>query len=207
MLKALLVMSVLLPQFSYAQDYVAGKDYFIVEHPVTQAPRVVEFISFNCSHCYYYEIDSDLNRYIKSSLPQGIAFTQYHTSRINPLGPELTRAWAVAQVLGITEQVKPKLFNAIQKSHTVHSVDDIQELLTDKDHPLNVIRKAWNADKVSASVSTQNSLTESLDLHSVPSIYINGKYRINNAAFTSMDENTVKKQYVALVKYLLNKPD
>ncbi|QJT79289.1 DsbA family protein [Kosakonia sp. MUSA4] len=207
MFKILLFLSVLLPQLTYAEEFIAGKDYFVEQHPVLNAPRVVEFISFNCSHCYYYEVGSDLNSFIKASLPAGISFTQYHTSRINPLGQELTRAWAVAETKGVAGQVKPKIFNAIQKSHAVHSVDDIQELLTSKQLPLGEIKKAWSSDKVNALVSTQDSLAEALELHSVPSIYIDGKYRINNASFTSTDESSVKNRYAALIKYPLNKTD
>ena len=54
--------------------------------------------------------------------------TKYHVEFPGPLGKQLTQAWAVAMALGVEDKVSPLMFEAVQKTQTVQTPDDIRNV-------------------------------------------------------------------------------
>lgn len=81
----------------------------VVPSPVANAPAVVEFFSFYCSPCYAFSETMEIDSAIRDILPKGDRMVKYHVSQLGPLGPELTRAWALAMIINKTDVVEKAL--------------------------------------------------------------------------------------------------
>lgn len=188
-----------------AREYVADKDYFELPDTVTGAPDVLSYFSFNCPHCYYFEMKSNINNFIVASLPNGTTFERYHASRIGASGRDLTRAWAVAVFLHKQTEMTPILFRAMQQSHSVQSETDLQKLFIDQGISVDKIKTLWNSTEITASVNRQDRLAERLGLRFVPAFFVRGKYLVNNMALDTSTDESFEKDYAGVIQYLLNK--
>lgn len=203
----ILILSLLniLPVF--ARDYVAGKDYFILDKKFENAPDVANFFSFYCPHCFYYEMKSNINEHIQSSLPKGTSFVQFHSSHIGPLGNELTRAWALSIYLKNEKIMRQKIFTAIQLNHSINTELDLQTLFVTSELSLPKIKELWHSKHVEDIYAKQSSLSTKLDVKFVPSFYVHGKYLINNSALDVTTNESFEKDFSDIIIYLLNKKD
>lgn len=201
----LLIMGGISSVTAFARDYVAGKDYFILDKPVNGHPGVVNFFSFNCPHCFYFEMKSNINKSIIQSLPPGTQFVQYHSSHIDPYGTELSRAWVVAQSLNRENDLQPKIFTAMQTSHTIKSPSDLKKLFISAGIPESILTNAWNSSQTDELVSQQELLSKQLGVRFVPAFFINGKYLINNNAMDKSTDESFENDFSDAIKYLLSK--
>ncbi|MCH9296354.1 MULTISPECIES: DsbA family protein [Pantoea] len=188
-----------------AREYVADKDYFELPDTVPGVPDVLSYFSFNCPHCYYFEMKSNIYHFIVDSLPYGTTFEHYHASRIGTLGRDLTRAWAVAIYLHKQVEMTPVLFRAMQQSHAVHSETDLQKLFTGQGVSAYKIKTLWNSPEITASVNRQDMLAAQLGLRFVPAFFVRGKYLVNNMALDTSTDASFEKDYAGVIRYLLNK--
>lgn len=190
---------------SEAREYVAGKDYFELPETVSGVSDVVEYFSFNCPHCYYFELKSDIYTSIVASFPEGTTFERYHASRIAPLGTELTRAWAVAIFLHKQSEMTPVIFNAMQKSHIVHDKKSLQALFVEQGVDEDELTTIWSSPEISVVVNKQDSLAAKLGLRFVPAFFVRGKYMVNNMALDTSTDKIFEKDYADFIRYLLKK--
>lgn len=190
---------------SEAREYVAGKDYFELPDTVSGVSDVVEYFSFNCPHCYYFEMKSDIYTSIVASFPKGTTFERNHASRIAPLGNELTRAWAVANFLHKQPEMTPVIFNAMQKSHIVHDKKSLQALFVEQGVDADELRTIWGSPEITAVVNHQDNLAAKLGLRFVPAFFVRGKYLVNNMALDTSTDKSFEKDYADVIRYLLNK--
>ncbi|MCL9674575.1 DsbA family protein [Citrobacter sp. MNAZ 1397] len=188
-----------------AKEYVSGKDYFELPNTVSGVSDVVEYFSFNCPHCYYFEMKSDINNSIVASFPSGTSFERYHSSHIAPFGSELTRAWAVANFLHKQSEMTPIIFNAMQKSNVVHDKKSLQALFINQGMKTNELTSIWDSTEITAAVNRQDTLASSLGLRFVPAFFVRGKYLVNNMALDTTTDESFEKDYAGIIRYLLNK--
>ncbi|EGV3243060.1 protein disulfide oxidoreductase DsbA [Salmonella enterica] len=184
---------------------VPSKGYSRLNNVITEAPAVLEYFSFYCPACYRYDHDFKVTGRVKDILPEGTKLTQYHASFMGPLGDELTRAWSIAILMGIEDKVKPLLFDAVQVKKSVHAWEDIRRVFISAGVPGTEFDAAWGSFAVISLTEKQNVLASQLELVSIPSIYINGKYRINSDGMDMRSIDTFSEDYAGTVKYLLSK--
>ncbi len=94
---------------------------------MTGEPQVLEFFSFYRPHCYQFEQVYHVSENVKSVACRH-QMTKYHVEFPGPLGKQLTQAWAVAMALGVEDKVSPLMFEAVQKTQTVQTPDDIRNV-------------------------------------------------------------------------------
>ncbi len=197
----------LMPLMVFAGDYTEGKQYTEISNKVSSKVEVREYFSFYCPHCLKFE---PFMATVKKQLPKDVSFVRNHVDFLRAASPEvqqmLSKALVIAQQLKIEDKIVAAIFNHIQvKKASVSSIDDVRKLFE-----LNGVA-GDKFDKLSTSFSVnskvkkmknnQENLTKKRALNSVPTIVVNGKYRINIKA---LDRNNFEQDYHNLINHLLS---
>ena len=190
-----------------AATFSDGKQYTTLDKAIPGAPKVVEFFSFFCPHCYDFERTYRINQALEDSLPQGVKLTRYHVDFLGgDFAPVVTHAWAVAMALGVEGKVVDPIFDGIQKSQTITDQASLKAAflkasgITSEEYDA-----AWNSFAVKALVSEQQKAATDFNINGVPSVFVNGKYLVNNAGLDTSSMNNFVADYVNVVKYLVSK--
>ncbi|WKX26514.1 thiol:disulfide interchange protein DsbA [Tatumella ptyseos] len=190
-----------------AATFTEGKQYQAIEKPVNGAPKVVEFFSFFCPHCYDFERTYKINQAVEQGLPANVKLTRYHVDFLGgDYGPILTHAWAVAMALGVEDKVMDPIFDGLQKSQTIKDQQSLKEVFVKAAGITpEAYDSAWNSFAVKALVSQQEKAATDFNINGVPALFINGKYQINNAGLDTSSLPNFSADYVNVTKFLLNK--
>ena len=206
-----LVMVLLIPFFALsitacAEKYTEGKQYTKVNEIVSSKAEVREYFSFYCPHCLRFE---PFMEKVKENLPKGVKFERNHVDFLRAASPKiqamLTKSVVVAEQLGMDKKLVGALFNYLQVQRAViTSEKDIRNIFV-----LNGVDGA-KFDKLMKSFSVNSrakSMKKSQDimakkgaLKGVPTIIVNGKYRINSQ---ELDKNNFEQDYQNLIQHLL----
>lgn len=188
-----------------AADITEGKQYITLDKPVAGAPKVLEFFSFYCPHCYQFEEVLHVSENVKKKLPEDVKVVKYHVEFLGPLGKQITQAWAVAMALGVEDKVTIPMFEAVQKTQTVQNVDDIRKVFVDAGIPAEEYDAAWNSFVVKSLVAQQEKAAADFQLRGVPAMYVDGKYMLNPQGMDTSNLDVFVQQYANTVKYLVEK--
>ncbi|MGL5799207.1 MAG: DsbA family protein [Plesiomonas sp.] len=183
--------------------FTDGKQYTSFDKPVTAVPQAIEFFSFYCPHCYDFEFSYHFPEKIKKAVPEGGEFLQYHVNFLGPLGKDLTRAWAIAMVMGVEAKVQPALFEGIQKTQSIKSAQDIRSAFESIGVSGAAYDAALNSFMVNSLVAKQEQAAQTYEIRGVPAVIINGKYQVNMGGIEAKDTADFTQQYDSLVKFLL----
>ncbi len=202
-----LLMSLLVFSLSAsAEKYTEGKQYTIVSKTGTSKQEVREYFSVYCGHCFKFE---PFMKIVKKNLPEGVSFERNHVDFLRAASPKvqqlITKAVVVADQLDMDEKLVGAVFNYIHVQRAViTSENDLRNIFV-----LNGA-DGENFDKLmkSFSVNTQaklmkknqDTMSKSRALTGVPTVIVNGKYKINEA---ELDKTNPEQDYHNLVKYLL----
>ncbi|OFB50041.1 protein disulfide isomerase [Serratia marcescens] len=185
-----------------AAQFSDGAQYVTLDKPVTGEPQVLEFFSFYCPHCYQFEQVYHVSENVKKALPASTKMTKYHVEFLGPLGKQLTQAWAVAMALGVEDKVSPLMFEAVQKTQTVQTPDDIRNVFVKAGVTAADYDAAWNSFVVKSLVVQQEKAAEDLQLRGVPAVFVNGKYMVKNDGLDTSSMDAYVKQFADVVKFL-----
>ncbi|ELC7077836.1 DsbA family protein [Salmonella enterica] len=186
----------------HAQD---RKHYIILPNKIPDVPLVLEFFSFYCAHCYQFEQNYNISKVIQSKLPEGVGIVKYHITSMGPLGRELTRAWAVALIMGVEDKIEPLLFDAIQNKKTVRTAADIRMVFIDAGITGTDYDAAWDSFAVKELTARQLQAFTEFKVSGVPVMYINGQYQINSQGMDATNVDSFILCYVETVKKLVDR--
>ncbi|WP_115720482.1 thiol:disulfide interchange protein DsbA/DsbL [Gallaecimonas mangrovi] len=195
------LVALCLVPLAFAQDFKEGENYDVVKMAApTAQPEVTEYFSFLCPHCYHFE---PIVEELEAQLPKDVKFTRNHVDFLGgKIGVELSRSYAVMELLGVEKKVVPKMFDAIHKDHVrITGMDDIRNIFVSAGVPGEDFDSAVNSFSVNGRLAQMERNTESANIRGVPTLIINGKYKVNNGSVTS------KEELFQLVDYLLKKKD
>jgi thiol:disulfide interchange protein DsbA len=130
--------------------------------------------------------------------------TKYHVDFLGPLGKELTQAWAVAIALGVEDKVSPLMFDAVQKTQTVKTTEDIRQVFVAAGVKAEDYDSALNSFVVKSLVAQQEKAAADLQLRGVPAVFVNGKYMVKSDGLDTSSMDGYVKQYADVVKFLLS---
>lgn len=188
-----------------AASYTEGTEFIKIQKAVQNAPRVVEFFSFYCPHCYQFESIYHVSQTVAKNLPKDIKMELYHVDFLGPLGAELTKAWTVAMVLKVEDKVSPLLFEGIQKSESINTPADIKALFIKAGVKSEEYDAALNSFVVKSLVVKQQQAANDFQLRGVPAMFVNGKYMVRNNGITIEDADHYAKAYSDVVNFLISK--
>ncbi|MDN3652443.1 thiol:disulfide interchange protein DsbA/DsbL [Thalassotalea ponticola] len=203
---SLLLVAIIMPLSACAKDYEEGKQYTVISDSVTTKPEVREFFSFYCPHCLSFE---PFMKDLAKSLPEGVAFVKNHVDFLRAASPqvqfEITKAMIVAQQLPQEEVLIAALFDAIQKQRLpLASQAELRELFVKNGVDGEQFDKLINSFGVNSKAKQMKKLQDEYSkkrvLTGVPTIIVNGKYRVNAS---ELDRSDFLNDYKNLVLHLL----
>ncbi len=196
------VFSILGMGFSVAAEpeFHEGFEYTKVIPPQpTQVEKgqveVVELFWYGCPSCFRFE--PSLNKWLKSK-PKNVKFLRI-PAQLNPSWTLHAKAFYVAQLLKVGDKIHAPFFDEIHKNN--NSLNSKAKLIQFfKKHGVN--EKKFNETFDSFSVQTRikqsKALVDKYGINGVPTLIINGKYRVSTS---NMDSNDAK--LIKLINYLV----
>jgi thiol:disulfide interchange protein DsbA len=206
-----LVMVLLIPFFALsitacAEKYTEGKQYTKVNEAISSKAEVREYFSFYCPHCLRFE---PFMEKVKENLPKGVKFERNHVDFLRAASPKiqamLTKSVVVAEQLGMDKKLVGALFNYLQVQRAViTSEKDIRNIfvLNGADGAkFDKLMKSFSVNSRAKSMKkNQDIMAKNGALKGVPTIIVNGKYRINSQ---ELDKNNFEQDYQNLIQHLL----
>ncbi|MFP3439127.1 DsbA family protein [Pantoea sp. SIMBA_133] len=184
---------------------ISARPYSTLSQPVPDAPDVTAFFSFYCPPCYLfseqYNVVAGLNRLRSADNP----VAKYHISNMGELGRELSEAWAVATIMGVADRIERSLFIAVQKEKSVKKPEDIYTVFREAGVSQEEYDAAKQSMMVRAFVARQDALANALKVTGTPSVYIKGRYLINNSKIDADTPEAYVAAYAELAAELLKK--
>lgn len=179
-----------------------GVQYFALQKSIAPEKEVIEFFSFNCANCYVLELNFKLIDSIKNNLPKNVKFKKYSLNDFGPLAQELSQAWAIANILGISDKVSEELYNGIHRDKTIKNENDIKNVFAN----LGVDNEKYENMKkdflVKAFIIQQEQAKNKLKPAYIPTFYINGKYFINPKGLDTSSKDAAIQDYSRVINYL-----
>lgn len=188
------------PFLQAAPQFKENVNYEIIRQTNTPKPEVMEFFSYFCPHCYQFE---PIITELKKQLPADVTFKRTPVAFLGKeMGPELQRAYAVADLLKVEDKVSPVFFNRIQaERNPPQNRADVRALFEKAGVDGKEFDGAVDSFAVTGMVAQYDRNTGSMNIRAVPSTVVNGKYLVKTEGIKSTEE------YMALVKFLLEKKD
>jgi len=189
-----------------AIEFEKGKHFAVVAEQASESPKVTEYFSFYCPHCFRFEPIIDA---MHAALPAGTTFVKNHVDSLPGRNPEiehmLTKALFSAEILHVDKTMIPAIFNYIHVNKADFSnQQDLKNLFVINDVEGEAFDKTMSSFAVNAQFNKAQRSTAALraaGIHTVPTVIVNDKYQVIANSITSTDE------YIALVLYLLNKTE
>lgn len=180
-----------------------GKHYEVISNVASPEPRLTEYFSFYCPHCFRFE---PLAKSLKASLPKNAKFVKNHVDFMRNASPEtqaaLSRAMIVGQKMGMGDKVTEAIFNRIHvKREPFGSEKDVAAFVATLGGNSEKFQKLLNssgAKRAAGKMKTmQDKLSQQGVLTSVPLFIVNDKYKINSREVRS------EQEYKDLIAYLI----
>ena len=196
----LLVSLLITPFLQAAPAFKENENYEVIRQTTTPKPEVMEFFSYYCPHCYQFE---PIIAELKSQLPADVSFKRTPVALLGKeMGPELQRAYAVADLLKVEDKVSPVIFNRIQVERNMpQNRADVRAMFEQAGVSGKDFDGAIDSFAVTGMVAQYDRNTGSMNIRGVPATVVNGKYLVKTEGIKSTEE------YISLVKFLLEKKD
>lgn len=151
--------------------------------------EVVELFWYGCPHCYHFE--PHLKQWLKKK-PAKVTFTRIPAIFNSPEWQLHATAFYAAEVLGIGEKIHGDLFDAIHKQNrAMKSRDELMKFFANYGVSNDDFNATFDSFTVQAKVQRAADLTKKFEISGVPTMIINGKYRVDGPMATNY-ENLVK---------------
>ncbi|MFP3014525.1 MAG: thiol:disulfide interchange protein DsbA [Arsenophonus sp.] len=201
----LVSMCLLMSYAVSASSYTEGSEFIKIQKIVKNAPRVIEFFSFYCPHCYQFASIYNVSKTVEKNLPKDIKMERSHVDFFGPLAYELTKAWTVAMILKVEDKVSRLLFEGIQITESINTPADIKDIFIKSGVKSDEYDAILNSFAVKSLVMKQQKAVKDFQLNAVPTIFVNGKYMVLSNGINVKNINNYAKNYSDVVNFLINK--
>ena len=159
-----------------AADYVAGKDYTVIQNPGKSAVpgkiEVREFFWYGCPHCF--KLEPYMQTWLKK-LPKDIYFVRTPAA-MNKVWEQNARGYYVSEALGVRKKTHIPLFHAVQEGQQIFDQASQAQFFAKYGVPAAKFNSMYNSFPISAKVAESNKLAQQYQLSGVPAVVVNGKY-------------------------------
>jgi thiol:disulfide interchange protein DsbA len=161
-------------------EFQEGRHYLKLPNRITPlAPaskiEVTELFWYGCPHCY--QLEPVANAW-KATMPADVFFRQV-PAVLNPKWALQARAYYAAEALGLLKDSHEKVFQAIHdQGRNLNSEDALVRFFVSLGADEKAFRDAMNSPAVSAKVSQSERLGQGYGSSGVPSIVVDGQYRV-----------------------------
>jgi thiol:disulfide interchange protein DsbA len=179
---------------SMADEYVENSHYEMVTpaQPTSVADKieVVELFWYGCPHCYQFE--PSLQKWLKSK-PANVAFVRV-PGIFRPEWSVLARAYYTAEALGVLDKVHDSIFGAVHElKRPLQSEDQLAAFFAEQGVKEEDFRKTFRSFAVETKVRRAQELSQRYGAKGVPTMIVNGKYRVSaGLSGVQTHANTIK---------------
>ena len=190
-----------------AEQYTEGKQYQKVNETKSKKQEVREYFSVYCGHCFKFE---PFMHSLRDNLPKEASFERNHVDFLRTASPKIqqmiSKAIVVAEQLGNGDKLIGAIFNYIHVQRAViTSEKDVKNIFVlngaDGDKFDKLMKSFSVNSKVKVMKKNQDTMSAKRALTGVPTIIVNGKYKVDA---TKLDKNNFEQDYKNLVNYLLS---
>ena len=198
----LVLLSVLMSWSVSAESFEEGTHYeALLLGKQTRAPEVREFFSYYCIHCYRFESKVEA---IKAGLPKGVSFAKTHVDFMPYKNPEMrsgiVRSFLALEMMGAEADVGAKLFERLHKRRLpLESLEDVADVVAEAGLNRQEFMDVVDSFPVAMAEHKAKDRQRYAQLRGVPSLVVNGKFRINMGKVNEPEELN------RLIEYLLQK--
>ncbi len=182
-----------------AADYTEGFEYQAIVPPGPLAGEgdgieVAELFWYGCPHCYRFEplLEAWLER-----KPGDVRFVRVAVP-LNPHWEPHARAWYSARLLGVAERTHRALFDAIHaERQRLADREALAGFYARHGADRDAFLRAFDSFAVHAKVRRAAALARAWGVHSVPTMVVNGRYRVTGRMAGGL------KEMLAVVDHLI----
>lgn len=180
-------------------DYAEGFEYQAIVPPGPLAGEgdgieVAELFWYGCPHCYRFEplVEAWLAR-----RPEDVRFVRVAVP-LNPHWEPHARAWYAARLLGVAERTHKALFDAIHaERQRLATREALAGFYARHGVDRDAFLRAFDSFAVHAKVRRAAALARAWGVHSVPTMVVNGRYRVTSRMAGGL------KEMLAVVDHLI----
>ena len=169
--------------------YKEGVHYAVINQgPKAQQLEIKEYFSFLCPHCFQFYLN--VLPKLEKHLPKGVKFTQSHVDFLGgQTGKDLSRAFAVAELLNVKDKMDKVLFDTIHvKRQRIVNLSDIRKLFVANGVDGKEFDSVVNSFAVNARVAKMARDAKDDQINGVPELVINGKYKVLKKEIKTWDD-------------------
>ena len=184
---------------AFCSEFVEGRDYIVI--PGDELNRqVTHFFSFGCSSCF---LVNQMIRSIEKDNMCSINIEKCHvyTSQTSKY---LSKAWVVANQLGVAERVDSLLFKGIA-NQTIINEESVKEIFLTVGVTEEEFDSRMNTPNVEEKVRQQYNQVRKLKISGIPAIVVGNKFLVNLSKFPWNDKQAFADRYQCLINELLEK--
>ena len=182
------------------EDFLEGAHFVTLDQPQptrnADKIEVVELFWYGCPHCYDFEPHA--KKWLKS-LPADVDFSRMPAT-FRPVWELHAKAYYAAELLGVLDKLHGALFHAKHRAKIkLDTVDKLASFFVKQGVAEADFRKTFNSFAVFTRVNNATQMVKRYGVRGVPSVIINGKYRVGSAMVNGYDE------MVRVINYLIEK--
>jgi len=199
--KLIAVMLLSVPLWAHAEkaqemdEYIEGVEYAAIVPPLSGAQegkvKVVELFWYGCQHCFRFE--PYINKWLKNK-PEGVEFERIPAvfmkdGKPNPGWEIMARAYYTADVMGVLEKIHSPLFDALHvKKARLYSQEELRDFFAAHGVSGSDFDATFNSFAVNGLVANAISKTTQYGISGVPTLGVQGKYRVAAGAVSSFED-------------------
>lgn len=184
---------------AFCSEFIEGRDYVVI-HESEPNRQVTHFFSFGCRSCFL------VNQMIKSIEKASLCSINIEKCHVytSPFSKYLSKAWVVANQLGIAEQVDNLLFKGIQ-NQTITNESEVKEIfliagISEEEFDL------WMCHpQIEEHLKKNFDQVNQLKISEIPAIVVGNKFLVKLVRFPWNDQQAFAERYQCLVSELLEK--
>lgn len=185
----------------HATEFIEGIDYITLpDNNIKKNTKVTYFFSFGCHSCF---LVNQMFRSIKKDDSYSINVEKCHIYT-SPLSKYLSKAWVVANQLGIAERVDSLLFKGIE-NQTITNEAEVKEIFLIAGIPEEKFDSWINDPTVEEMVKQQCNHVRQLKISGIPAIVVGNKFLVKLSKFPWNDRQAFAERYQSLISELLEK--
>ncbi|AOU99092.1 hypothetical protein BI364_15110 [Acidihalobacter yilgarnensis] len=167
-----------------AETFDEGIDYQLIAPrptlPVNTSGgkvQVAEFFWYQCPHCA--NLEPKLEHWLSHDKPAGAEFVRV-PAVLAPNWFFMARVFYTAELLGVEERMTPVLFKAIQaQGARMENLDGVTALFAQHGVSEHRFKAAFESLSVETHVRRAIQLTREYGITGVPTLVVDGRYRVN----------------------------
>jgi thiol:disulfide interchange protein DsbA len=181
-------------------EFKAGVDYKVLEPQETSTGdkiEVLEFFWYGCPHCNTFE--PFLKKW-KQSKPDNVEFIRV-PAVFRPSWKVQARAYYALQTMGKLEEVHGKIFHALHKERKkLDTMKKIAAFVAEQGVDKEAFIKNYQSFSIDGKVRKANKLVKNYQIAGVPTVAINGKYKVSGKMAGSYDRMIEIMDYLIKVE-------